>query len=453
MTKQYIDTHGIYTSGYTKEQLLLLKNSYYGTGGYVDGSYIAKSPAENKDKYEIRRKSAVVAKWMQLAVDANLNPVINDVERITQSNIINAFLEDCDGFGNSYNDFMTQVAIDADVFGCSIVFIDSYAKQPSSLAEMMNARTFPFVVSVNPLELIDYCLHARGAFEFFVYKMGEDESGDIFVYYENINGQHTLRKCRDVDGNGTIGSIYEMSFKPIIFTFNQYPDRYTLPMSKYYGIAQMQKEYYNQRSLINYQALKTTFSFLTYNGDVSGNLVLGENSILQYPQGSQAPSYIAPPNTMVTIEDSSMEGMKRDAFTEVNLGVLYAGDNVSGESKKWSDLIRQQNLMKKSNILAKFDTKLIENFCSALGIAFDYSATYPSSFESLTMEQDLKEAQDYINLGIAPENEQRIKIRIGQQMFADAPPETKEEISNAELRYDTYPVTDENIIQNESIEE
>jgi len=405
-----------------KKDYQLLIDSYYGSGGYLDGSYLETSTAEDANKLEFRKRNASCPRFTKLAIDANLNPVINDVERDAENDLIDAFMKDCDGFGGDYADFITECARKADIFSYVIVLFSSPEREAITKADLYNDNKI-------------YSL---------VFASGYDENDNqIYSHYQLTKEGGIFWQDTDsrIDSN-SMGAMPVIA-EPFIFTFSSAKNRLSLPEPEYLSTAIAQKSYYNLQSLKVYQAFKTTFSFLTYNGDFQSG-ALGENSVLNYPMGNNAPAFITPDDTMKVLEESAMEPLKRDCFTEVNLGILYAGENISGESKKWSDLIRQQNLMRKSNLIAKYDNLIISKIADYLGVDAGYQCTYPSSFESLTMDQDLKEAREYIELGIAPENEVRIKERIGVQMFADASKEEKQEIKNAEARNIDYEqVTDD----------
>ncbi len=52
------------------EQFLL--DSYSGTGGFLDGSYLISHPRESQEKFERRRKLAVYPNYVKKVVDSYL---------------------------------------------------------------------------------------------------------------------------------------------------------------------------------------------------------------------------------------------------------------------------------------------------------------------------------------------------------------------------------------------
>jgi hypothetical protein len=85
------------------ENYTLLKDAYFGTGGFETGGYLTKHKRESEDDYTFRRKNAYYLNYFAPIVNALVDPIfkkepLRDYTGAASS-FVEAFLDDVDGNG------------------------------------------------------------------------------------------------------------------------------------------------------------------------------------------------------------------------------------------------------------------------------------------------------------------------------------------------------------------
>jgi hypothetical protein len=159
----------------------LFSDTYYGEGGFADGSYLVPHPVEldNGQESEAFKKRKEVTKYENDAawiVDSLHSHLFKrPVARSTKDAELAAWLEDVDGNGTSLGDFLRQAQRQARIFGHVLVFMDRPSSKELAAkaaavgtvtkADERAAGVAPYVYARSPLQVIDWARDRTGAFE------------------------------------------------------------------------------------------------------------------------------------------------------------------------------------------------------------------------------------------------------------------------------------------------
>ena len=418
------------------ETIQLVRDAYYKEGGFADGSYLTQYNTESDESYQFRQSTATCPSFVSVTVDSMLAPILGGIESVYENPILEAFVMDADGYGSNWENLRDEFALKADLDGCQIAMLDTESEQPSSIGEMMGMRTFPKVITISPLDITYYRMLGRGKFDYFIYSSYIDENANtVYGVYKSDNGGEFYYTKSESGHTDDLSDPQPVLVPPMIYAPKGYSDDYTLPTSNYANTARLQKAYYNNDSNIVVQTNKTSHVLLSYPGQFDdANAKFTAISLLEYSEMSnKAPAYITPPDTITRLMDWGKQ-KEYEAYTEQNLGILYTGSMASGESKKWSDSIRQQLLRDKSKRLADFVMVLLDSFLILTNQNVDgaYKLVFPVDFESLTEDKDLENLQKWDSINIAPENMIRLKKEALINHFSTASDEDKQAIIAAE---------------------
>ncbi|MGW8181065.1 MAG: hypothetical protein ACWGQW_20235, partial [bacterium] len=175
-TRQIDTTHKEYEKYSSDWQLY--HDSYHGEGGFADGTYLVAHPLELDDNgtesasFKKRKEVAWYLNFPAFIIDAKHAHLFKrPIVRSTKNKELQAFLENCDGKGTKYGDFLDDIQQDAQVFGHMFIFMDrpmapELKNRPVvTKADEMAAGLRPYVYACTPQEVIDWAVDRRGNFE------------------------------------------------------------------------------------------------------------------------------------------------------------------------------------------------------------------------------------------------------------------------------------------------
>jgi hypothetical protein len=418
----------------TAEQQLI-SDAFYGSGGFKDGSYLIQGSNEKVEKYRIRLRLSSYANYMQMVVGGSVYPIVNSVSRSSQNDLLNAFLRDCDGNGTSFADFMRNMAIEMEMFGSVITFVDSLREQPETRLEMSQVRAYPYVVKVTPLFINEYELKSENELIYMRYQCGDLNGVPQYEVYDNGFFFKALYSD-DLDGYAPIEEPGKPLTEPLVCCFGGYESPWELPPSSYATIAYRCRSIYNLQSRINLQCDQMTFPIL-WNGNqpLEKDATFAENNVWNGAplsnQPMQKPDYIVPPNTMASIREE-IEAQKKEIFETCNLNVLSTSADASGASRAYSDILRIEQLKTRSLKMSEIEEAIVQSFCDKVGIDNDYIVEYPNDFASLTLTDQLLNAHSLVDLGVSDFTQKEIRKKMSVSFFPNASIVRKQDILDAE---------------------
>lgn len=421
-----------------RDRQKLVADAYFGTGGFSDGSYLWRHERESEAGFLARVKRREYRPFFRQVVDSNVRPVFSKApDRRGDDPLYKAFLENADGAGNTLDQVIYEATIQSELQGAVAMVMDAPTDAASTLEASLNGRKFPWVFIVPPSDIEDYSFDNFGNLVFLEYLEAQVGAWKRFRSYLRVGGKNLTWT---EDGDGRESERVEVPQFPYLFLTGQRPDRRSWAISPWGPLAEASQVIYNLVSLALTQEVQSTFNILTIQGSKGAkDLTLGENSVIYYPVGSEKPAFIAPDTqTLKTLLDH-LEGQKTYIYQIANQGLAVASSTASGESRKWSDRLRQERLAFLLRQVTALDNWISTAFHAWVGSGAEWSVRYSSSFEYLSLSEDLKDAQALLDLGIAPENARRVRQDALLRKFSDADTATREEIVTAEEGMVDYP--------------
>ena len=139
----------------TSNMYRLMRDSYYGDGGYR-GPYLIPHKRETEQNYRERQQTAYYLNHFSLIVNALVNPIFKRTPlrdwKGTGSSVAEAFLEDVDGGGNDMDNFMQSAALSAKLYGAVFIVVENFKAMdlPVSMGEALAQRKFPYAYALDP---------------------------------------------------------------------------------------------------------------------------------------------------------------------------------------------------------------------------------------------------------------------------------------------------------------
>lgn len=421
-----------------RESQELNHNAYFAEGGFKSGAYLWKHIRESADGYSARVKRREYRNFFRQVLDASVRPVFSKApDRRVEAPLFAEFVKDADGSGNTLDQIIQSATITASLQGAAVLVMDAPETPADTLGGAIAARSFPYVFTISPREISEFAFDAFGALSYLRYLEAEIQSWKRWRVYLRVGG---LNLTWTEDSSGTESARREVPVFPYLYRVGEKPERKAWPVSPWGPLAESALVVYNLVSLALTQEIQSTFNILTIQGTQGAkDLTLGENSVLYYGQGMERPAFIAPDTSTLKIILGHLEAQKAYIYQVANQALAISTAQASGESRKWADRLRQEQLAGLLRQVSALDNWISSAFHLWTKSAAEWSVRYSSSFEYLSLSEDLKDAASLLDLGISPENARRVRQDALLRKFSDADTAVREEIAAAEEALVDYP--------------
>lgn len=400
----------------------LVRDAFYGNGGFSDGSYLMKYDRETAENYATRKNLAYFFNYVKPMVEGAVDPVFREYPiRTTKVSDArwDAFLLDVDGMGTAIDDFMADAALDAKLDGSVFIVVDNFKDSADTLQESLENRQFPYLYTLNQDEVVNYVVDKKGKLILFVYRQQYDVVED--EKRKTVTEQWTWTvdswKCeREGVLTEGVNEIGEIPIVPLVGAKVEKWKRNTLkPQSDFFQIAKTNRAIYNACSELRQRNRSQAFSMLTYpvpddeNPSNYAGLVTGSSNALLY-KGGTPPSWITPdqaPSDMLKNEiDMLVEGIYRMAERASVTGVQA---QTSGIAKEWDNLARMQSISAFSKVCQDAEHKIADIFGAYIGKDLDATVTYSTDFGIVDKTVELNAITAALDLAIGGKFDTEVK--------------------------------------------
>jgi hypothetical protein len=153
------ETHELHTF-YLPEWVFLLA-SYEGAKELVRRGYLEKHERESQDNYDRRIKEAYGFSYSKSIVDLfNFylfkKPVKRDMGKLKNDILWTEFNDDCNLFGDAWDDFLTEAGRWAGVTGLMGMLVDKASRSFDTRKEQLEENVYPYVVMYFPQDILDW---------------------------------------------------------------------------------------------------------------------------------------------------------------------------------------------------------------------------------------------------------------------------------------------------------
>ena len=412
------EVDGVYTEHPTYKALLpyleMAYESYFGCGGYLDGSRLMPfSVREQTKRYEVRKKMSWYAPYLRTIVDVFSNAIFSAGVTRTMAAPVDTLWASHHG---TIDETMQHACNMSKLYGVCFLAVDRLA----NLGQMPNDKAVeenPALVRVvSPVNVPDWCI-----------------SGDVLNWVKIIapapkrqggwlEPQQPMRMLRVItttewytfleteNKDGTIKWVFdnagpnEFGYVPM---FPLWPDSSRLDGDIYgsgqsFQIAKINDRLYNLHSEIDSQTRDCSFPILTAptaTGEAPAKSTVGSNMTLYYQSGlGSGPSFIAPSSEPIQICRELATDLIRHMFSVARLdgesqlrpSSISASERVyiGEQSERFiRALARRAQHAEKQVIGCLLDARGLERDM-ADNSAF-YKAEYPDRFDSTALSDNM----------------------------------------------------------------
>lgn len=433
----------------------LMADAYDGSGGFLDGEYLWKFPAEIQSDFDERKAQARYHNYVATLVEIYVRYVSQGVTRTAENPEYTAWLSDVDGAGTPMAEFVKQCATDALLQGHLGALVD---KTPEPAAGPAKADEKARVIATRypATSITDWRL--EGA-EVVGVKLAEaapqgsitdpiegDDDPKQWLLWDQDEWARFDREGEPInDGRHALGVVPLAMLRPLPAQNDPFVGRMLL------GNANVIRALYNRASEEDHVLRNQGFSLLTVQlpadataeaidkakGEISANYGTSRAVVTVGTVGYESPDMAIPQALR-----ENMSFLVREMYRAAH--VTFQSDTRAAESAE-SLQIKQAELTEMLRALAAslsaFELQIAQFWFAWMSsspqeakAAFDkaqVTALYKPEFLLNDLEKDLKAWAEAVRFGLPPEFEKRLKKRIVRRIEPDIPHDVAKDIDAA----------------------
>lgn len=385
-----------------------LGDSYNGGYDFFAGRYLEPYYYESREDYEKRLR--------QLALDNHVKSVVGIYNSFLfrkhikrdfnglEGPSLDAFLDDADLDGRSYDSFMRDLSSLTMVYGNVWCVVDKPASDALTRADELNQEIRPYVSLFTPDNVLDweYRREANGLYTLTYLKVKEEVVNDTQYIREYTPTEINVYKIEGAEREGSLDFTYpnNLGKVPAVCVYAQRSPIRGVGISAIGDIADVQKELYEFNSEIEQIIRLTNHPSLVKSVDVEASA--GAGSIIQMPQGMDPglkPYLLQPDGASI---EAVIEAMTRKIDSIDRMACL--GGIRSIESRRLSGIGLQTEFQMLNAKLADFamslehaEEQIWRMWALYQGTVWSGKVKYPRSFsiqDKVNDVQMLKMAKD-----------------------------------------------------------
>ena len=423
-----------------------LRDMYYSTGGFANGSYLEKFPREGDgtndttDYFSTRKKLAHYENVFKPGLEAMVDPMFSKEQVRQEVNpVVDLFIGNPTRKDNeSMSEYQRRKELETKLYGAVFEVLDAPNQIAINGGDNGSSDLMPYGFYVNPLQIEGYAFNQGGALAMLIYYEDIDQRNNETG--TNIQTDDYTWKVwlRTSDGrNVTFNYESENVIEDTVLFLEEFPvslledntrhQSNVLAKSKYIDILTVVKKVYNLTSWFNDSFFKNCFAFLAVNGKVSDDLDLGNDSTFMYMgEGVNAPGYVAPPTEHLKVMIEEATRLIIEIKQNMNSTVSIAS-TASGQARMEADRIRIEKLKQDAKDIQDQEMWLVNTaLTNYIDGSWEYTVIYPKDFESLTKSDELNALQMLLDSGVSEEVAKQIRADMILIVYPSDPTRAKE---------------------------
>jgi len=380
-------------------------DALHGNGGYNTGAYLDRFKRETDDNYDLRKKTARNTSTINKKVSRYIGYLLKEQPvRTTSNELLQLFINNCDGIGNSLNLFISNFAKDAKIRGAGVCVLNMPSVDSNAnIIEQVEKRLVP-TITYHPPELI-------ANFEKDNYiAFWESVDGDLVKHWYTTTTEYLTNRNDELIPKSEI--VHNLGILPcVVFGENgQFPS-----VGEFTQLGDLAIERYNLKSELKLILSDQTFSLLTVEKKqgVDSDLEIGTSNALFYADGANPPSFIAP--------DAKQAGVYMDEIANIDAiinDITYDLTYTSGVESGIALDIKFQGL---NSSLANFAQRLQEfeyRVFKIVNAMLGYGANvnnieieYNTDFNITDVQSEIRELDDLKTLGYSIPTYEKEKLK------------------------------------------
>lgn len=419
-------------------QYTFLEDSYAGSGGFKDGSYLVPHPRETPDKYLARKQMAYYLNYVKVVVNSLTEPIFRKPavrdwgNRKQETNLFSMFMLDVDGNNTPIDKFMKRVAHIAQLHAVAFIIVDNEPEQPATIAQAITNRAFPYMYTIKPQQVKEWEVDKKGRIIKFVYEVYSSHSSSGSSMDEREIWTWTPTEWSIRVGDNITKSSHTLKQVPVIPVFASEGDSTDLlPESEVYQIAKANMAIFNICSELREVLRNQAFSILTYpvtdkiSTEEALELVVGTENVLPFDgESSNPPSFISPPVDPVTQLQAELKRLIEEIYRQASLlSVTGVQVKSSGVAKAWDFDQTNQVLSDLANSCEIAEIKMSRLFELWTNNTVGFVCNYPDDFGIVDITGKLDEVTKALDLNIGGKFNIEVKRKAAEVVLGDLPEE------------------------------
>jgi hypothetical protein len=387
-------------------------DSYEGGEEYLRANYLYRHVKENEGDFRDRIQRSYYYNFCRTVVDTYVAHIYRKVNaiyrRADDGGEYEKFLSDVDACGSTMNTFMQeQVAPAAQIFGQVFVVVDKpkFSGELKSKAEEREKGIRPYLVTIDPNDVVDFQLDSRGNFLWVrIREVKERASGPFYKSNASDEEEFVYRTwtregwfVHDSQGNLLEADEHRLGRVPVVTVYNVESRKYPgFGVSALSDIAPINRSIYNWCSLNDEFLYRQCFNILAMP-EMPGikTRKIGAGNALTYPiDAARPPHYIYPPVEPGEYLLRNIDAAVRQIYRLAVLGSAWGFEtpqNTSGISKAYDLYQTNENLVKKAKNLEEAEAEVGVLWGLWEGKeGFKPTVEYPTDFKISDLAEDLK---------------------------------------------------------------
>lgn len=395
------------------DPLVLLRDAFYGIGGFKSGEYLVQYPRESTDKYSRRKSVSAYVNYVRPIIEGHVKPIFRrGVKREDKSGNAawEAFVADCTMGGMSLTDFMRARALRAKRSGCDLIVVTAPKDAPATEADEVDLRPYVYGVAANMIT--DLQRDAAGRIVSVSFREGHVVGDEVENWKKTLtkDGWELLDAAGGLQAQMTWDAPRDDA-PVVLLTPGDWLDEESnesyqsniLPLSEFYSIARCAADLFNMRSESREISRSVTFPMLRYPSIDLKNLKIGVNNSIGFdPQGKHAPEFIAPPDGPLEQMRREIDGLVREIYRMAVLSHQAGSSDATQTVTATSGVAIRLDREDYDTVLAFYAAHLesAENRIRSLFAwiqdkgEIDASVTYPKDFTQQDIAAELQPVLD-----------------------------------------------------------
>lgn len=385
----------------------LLKDAYYGEGGFIDGQYLEQHGRETTANYEKRKAMAYYYNYFAAIVNALVDPIFRKTpdrswpDTGTAGTLISAFVDNVDNQGTKLNAFMADAAMKARLLGACYICMENFQDVPATVDKALASRKMPYAYIVEPEFVTDWEYDNYGNLTKFVFSEPVEGGGDKQITRKVVfDDTHVT-----IMENETVKSSVEHGLGriPVIPFPARLGSRRTIqPASEMEPLARCALAQFNYMSYLGEILRNQTFSILVVPGGNAKDINIGTNNAISYDAditGGAAPAFIAPPSAPADTLIAQIKAMTEEMYRIAGLSFITGTkQESSGVAKAWEFERTNQTLAAYAQRCRDVELQVMDLFQRYCKITSKYEVTYANDFGIVDVANEITTAQSVLDL-------------------------------------------------------
>ena len=421
-----------------------IRESSKGDGGYADSSYVIRKPLTPQDSYERLQVEAYPTNYFKKVIKHQTDPVFKKGSEHTftagtNSDLLEAFLENVNRRGVSMKAFMAQAGFKTKLQSMTGILVDGATteqlEESGNLQLQIEKRIYPTASIINPDRFIDdwTILSDFDDLERVAYWQSVGKEKFVIEWTPETRKEYTqeewdkgvdektgVRKGTATETNNKIGEVPIVRYYGVEVDFGEF-----IPFPENLGLAKLQMRIFNCDSDVTYMEWGQSHSTLIAPQGMLSKLATGIGVALGFLKEDGEPKYISPDGTQFTNLGAYRQDLVKDMHVQANLSHMHMGEGsnaLSGEAKKQDFQVTSLSMTQFAETSKRVEDEIVRLFGKWVGSDFKYNATYSKEFFEIGTLATIEEGNEFLLSMPSPTAVKEIKLKMSRAALGNDNP-------------------------------